>query len=87
MSNRNSRIARFTPDPPPDNAEELPTYLKYMMELIGGMLNSPTRNFAPLKKEPPKPVDGDVAFADGIVWDPSEGRGLYYFDTGVWIKI
>lgn len=79
--------ARFSPDPAPREPEELPSYLGDVFETLGSMVNSPTRNFAPMNSAPPKPTTGDIAFADGIAWDPGSGRGLYYFDTGAWVKI
>jgi hypothetical protein len=36
---------------------------------------------------PAKPIIGQVVFADGTTWNPNNGRGLYYYDTGGWIKI
>jgi microcystin-dependent protein len=79
--------ARFTPDPAPENAEELPGYLANSLSQVGAMVNSPTRNFAPLNSAPPKPTDGDVAFADGIGWDPGSGRGMYSYDGEEWVLI
>lgn len=36
--------------------------------------------------EPAKPQLGMVVLADGVEWNPSNGRGLYYYDSG-WIHI
>ena len=76
----------YTPAVPPTEAGELPTYLQNNMSSISSMLNSPVKHFPPLNKEPLKPREGDLAFADGSAWDPGEGRGLYYFDSA-WIKL
>tara|TARA_R110002124_G_C8963958_1_gene514312 strand:+ start:3175 stop:3420 length:246 start_codon:yes stop_codon:yes gene_type:complete len=35
---------------------------------------------------PAKPQTGQIVFADGTNWNPSGGRGLYYYDSG-WTKI
>ena len=32
--------------------------------------------------EPSKPQTGEVVLADGTDWNPSDGRGLYYYDAG-----
>jgi len=32
--------------------------------------------------EPAKPQTGEVVLADGTDWNPSDGRGLYYYDAG-----
>jgi hypothetical protein len=83
------RTARFNFDPPPRDSDELPHYLSDVFSTLGAMVNSQTRNFAPMKVEPNKPVDGDMAFADGDDvngWDPGSGRGIYYYDNG-WVKL
>jgi len=36
---------------------------------------------------PAKPQIGQVVFADGTDWNPSSGRGLYYYDNGGWVHI
>ena len=45
-----------------------------------------TLNIPVINAAPAKPQVGDVVFADGTNWNPSGGRGLYYYDTS-WIKI
>ncbi len=35
---------------------------------------------------PAKPQLGQIVFADGTNWNPSAGRGLYYYDGG-WVHI
>ena len=76
--------SRFTPDPAPENVEELPGYLANSLSQVSTMINSPTRNFAPLNTGPDKPVDGDLAFANGIGWDPGFGAGLYVYFNSTW---
>ncbi len=84
----NTRLtARYTPDPAPENTEELPGYLANSLAKVGGMLNSATRNFAPLNEAPPKPTEGDIASADGDSWDPGDGRGLYMYNGTEWVQI
>ena len=81
-----SLLPRYTPAVPPTDAEALPLYIQAQLTSIASMLNTSVRNFPPLNASPDKPMDGDVAFADGSSWDPGEGRGLYYFDSA-WIKL
>ena len=43
---------------------------------------------APLLLKPPaRPVDDMVVRADGVQWNPGEGRGFYGYDNGQWIKL
>ncbi len=83
---KESTLARYNPGVPPVESSDLPVYMQSNLSSIASMVNSPIRNFPPLNKEPLKPREGDLAFADGSAWDPGEGRGLYYFDSA-WIKL
>lgn len=42
------------------------------------------RHFDMLSVAPAKPRDGDVAFADGVLWNPGSGQGAYIFYGGTW---
>lgn len=37
--------------------------------------------------EPVKYREGDFAFADGTVWNPGSGRGLYQRVSSAWVKL
>lgn len=34
-----------------------------------------------------KPQNGDVVFADGTSWNPGNGRGIYAYIGGTWVKL
>lgn len=36
---------------------------------------------------PVGPQDGWIAYADGTIWNPGAGRGLYGYSSGAWHKI
>ena len=36
---------------------------------------------------PAKPVDGMLVRADGAVWNPGAGAGIYERNGGAWVKI
>ena len=86
MSKENT-LARYLPGVPPTDAEELPIFLQVNLGSIASMVNSPIKNFAPLNKAPEKPREGDIAYANGSSWDPSDGRGLYYYNGTIWVFI
>ncbi len=48
---------------------------------------SQTTTIPVITAAPSKPQIGQVVFADGTSWNPNNGRGLYYYDTGGWVKI
>lgn len=37
---------------------------------------------------PTKPRAGDIRYADGTLWNPGTGEGIYYFNAaGSWVKL
>lgn len=48
---------------------------------------SQTTTLLVLNAEPAKPQIGQIVFADGTNWNPSSGRGLYYYDVTGWVFI
>ena len=49
--------------------------------------SSQTTTLPVLTAAPTKPQIGQIVFADGTSWNPNNGRGLYYYDTGGSVKI
>lgn len=41
----------------------------------------------PLAEAPTNLIEGNVAWADGVGWDPGAGAGLYEYVGGVWSKL
>jgi len=37
--------------------------------------------------EPGTPVEGQIAFADGTIWDPGSGQGIYAYYGAAWNKL
>lgn len=39
--------------------------------------------------EPASPLAGQLAYADGVAWDPGAGAGYYRYDggLGIWISV
>lgn len=40
----------------------------------------------PRGREPDKPRDGMVVYANGTTWDPGDGEGFYVYENGAWKK-
>lgn len=51
-------------------------------------LNYELARFIERHSEPAKPRNGMQAFADGTIWDPGSGRGLYVYNgnTSAWVQ-
>lgn len=66
--------------PPIDN--ELSDWVRRELEKIAEILEAPD---IPLYTEAPaKPRDGQLVRADGVLWNPGSGRGLYIYDQASW---
>lgn len=70
-------------------AQELIIYIRRELERIADEMRGQTAfvNFDVLYAEPLKLDEGMLAFADGTVWDPGSGRGLYIYNDGAWEQV
>lgn len=80
----------YTPGVPPAITDyiTLYTYLEAELKSIAAALREPdVVTFPVLHAEPPRPVAGYLAFADGTDWNPGSGRGFYEYRTSSWVKL
>lgn len=83
-------MASYSPTPAlnVDSIETLLAYVQGELEQIASAFTEVTEvELRPINREPDKPRDGMIVFADGTNWDPGAGRGVYVFDTGAWAKL
>ena len=81
---------RFTPDPLPDNDEDLGLYLQNQLIKLGDIIfNQSVFRLDESQALPDKPRNGDVRFFDGTNADPGSGRGIYWYDADAtaWQKL
>ena len=84
---------RYSPEPPPnpedkDFPRKLVDYLKREYERISDALKkTDVFNFEAQFVAIPKPQEGDVAYADGVSWNPGAGVGLYQYRSAAWVKL
>jgi len=83
-------MIRYTPGPVPDNAEDIPAYLRQEFNRMSGIINNiADGHFDVSNTAPDKPRTGDIRYADGSNWNPgATGEGVYiYLSTGAWSKL
>jgi hypothetical protein len=74
---------KYIPGPMPISAE--PWIVREIQSISQASdAPSPYSQLQELHQEPQRPRDGMIVVADGTDWDPGNGAGLYYFQTGVW---
>ena len=83
-------MIRYTPGLVPDNAEDIPAYLRQEFNRMSGIINNiADGHFDVSNTAPDKPRTGDIRYADGSNWNPgATGEGVYiYLSTGAWSKL
>jgi len=76
-----SRIIRYLRQIPPSDMRDIPRYLEDELARIESTLSFIQEgNGIALTEAPAKPVDGMVVIADGVLWNPGFGPGLYKYN-------
>lgn len=66
-------------------AEELPGFLQDELSAVGDEFDfGLCRNLEFLTVAPLKPREGNVCGADGTIWNPGAGKGVYVYFAGAW---
>lgn len=85
------RPREFSLDPIPSNlsATELADFLNGQFQKLNEVVTQLLVSRSPvLYSAPLKPRVGVLAYADGTVWDPGSGEGMYEFRSdGLWHKL
>lgn len=79
--------SRYSPSHIPDVGNvELQEWLRRELRAIQtGIMGS--QDFEVLTAPPPKVVEGMVRYADGTLWNPGGGKGLYLYNGATWTKL
>lgn len=75
-------MSHYAPEVPVGLGPEASAYLQRELDRISAAFNALEAGGKDIiNVAPDKPRDGDFRFADGINWDPGEGRGVYLYDA------
>lgn len=83
-------VDKYKPDPITDvkDVGEAVQFMVQELEKIADFLDSVlTREVPELNKEPAKPRDRMIVAADGVLWNPGAGKGLYTYLNGEWYAL
>jgi len=86
-------IPRYSPLPPPNfdpksDTAKLAAAVDREFRRLSGLLNALADGHLDITYvAPTKPVEGDIRYADGTLWNPGSGKGLYQYRSGVWALI
>ena len=90
MANAPSKVVksvnRWTPNPAPASNDKLSDYLFHELNRLSDVIfNIDVMRLEQTNQTVDKPRDGDIRYADGTNWNPSQGQNLYYYDGANWI--
>ncbi len=80
----------YVPRPVTQSIEELPSWLTQETTTIAQVLAAFEPNLLYIRevaRPPAKPRNGQLVYADGTLWDPGGGRGLYYYKGDAWKRL
>lgn len=82
-------MAAYIPAAAPINPADLPTYLQQELYRIARSQSDPIAfvNLEKLTRAPEKLFDGMVVRADGTLWNPGAGAGVYCFYNSTWNRL
>ncbi|MES2148586.1 MAG: hypothetical protein V4508_02225 [Pseudomonadota bacterium] len=88
MRTPNNSSARYQQGDPPADPAMLQTFLREELTKIGGALAAlAVGHLDVLTVAPVKPREVDLHVADGVLWNPGGGKGLYAYSGGAWTLI
>ena len=78
----------YAPNTPPTDATEMQRFLFDDLKKISVALNAlALGHLDQTTVLPPKPRDGDLRYADGTLWNPGSGKGVYVYKATVWVLL
>jgi hypothetical protein len=88
MRPTNINSAFYVPQPVPSNPADLANYLRTELAAIQNVISIlAAGHIDTTYAAPEKPRDGDLRLADGVLWDPGSGQGVYCYYNGTWNKL
>ena len=75
----------YAPNTPPNDPAELQRFLFDELKKISVAINGLALGHLDQSTvAPSKPRDGDLRYADGTLWNPGSGRGVYCYYASAW---
>ena len=83
----------YTPGNPPSvKDEDMRSFVQWvereLLAIARASVESVALELRPVFREPTKPRPGMIVYADGTMWNPSGGEGVYTYNiAGTWVKL
>lgn len=82
-------MAAYIPDPMPLDPADMAVYIQQELYRIARSQTDPLAAIVleNLTRQPTKLFDGMTVRADGTIWNPGAGAGVYSYYNGAWNKL
>ena len=81
-------MARYVPGAVPNEAEGLRRWIADELRRVAAAFGAQELvQLQPRGVAPTRPALGMIACADGVLWDPGAGEGVYEYRGGAWHKL
>lgn len=89
MRTPNLGSIQYTPNPFPENKDDIPTYLQRELTSIQLAITALVEGHLDKSHSAPtKPREGDIRLADGTNWNPGGGgQGVYCYYNSTWNRL
>jgi hypothetical protein len=78
----------YAPNTPPTDAAEMQRFLFDELKKISDAINGlALGHLDQTTVVPLKARDGDLRYADGILWNPGSGKGVYVYKSTAWVLL
>jgi hypothetical protein len=79
----------YQPSQVPTNPADYQRFMREELDKIAAALRLVADgHIDPTYAAPDKPRQGDIRYADGTLWNPGGGEGIYFFNSGgVWVQM
>jgi hypothetical protein len=84
-----TEFLRFDPSTCPPDMDSIPRFIDEQLLQIKTVLDLLRDGHLDVVfEEPDKPQQGDIRYADGSVWNPGSGEGIYFRNSSdAWVKL
>lgn len=90
MRTPNLGTVLYSPDDAPADPAQLQRYLRQEMTKIAAAITALSLgHLDKVSAAPAKPRDGDIRYADGVIWQPNGtgGVGIWYYKSSTWVQL
>lgn len=88
MRTPNLGTVQYNPGQVPADPAQMQAFLRDELNKMAAAINALAAGHLDEQTvAPAKPRKGDIRLADGVLWNPGAGAGIYYYTGAAWSKL